>query len=89
MENESFFKQYFENNNFGFPFDIGKEIRIKFFENFIDYFKNDNSEETKHKLFNLCGKSDVDDIMFTFDCYWDVYGILKNGIIQGSDYEGD
>ena len=30
MENESFFKQYFENNNFGFPFDIGKEIRIKF-----------------------------------------------------------
>ena len=46
-------KVYFENNNFGFPFDIGKEIRIKFFEIFIDYFKNDNSEETKHKLINL------------------------------------
>ena len=77
MENESFFKQYFENNNFGFPFDIGKEIRIKFFKIFIDYFKNDNYEGTKHKLINLSGKSDVDDIMDTFHCYWDIYGIEK------------
>ena len=57
MENDSsFFKEHFEHYDFGYPYNIGYEAKVKLFEIFVDYFKNGNEKSTRQKVINLLGK---------------------------------
>ena len=86
-EEMRFFERYFLDNNFGLPFDIRDPNRIFLFKIFVDYLRNNNSEKTKQKLDDYCGIDMSDEVMKTFDCYYELFYLEKNGVIQGSDYE--
>ena len=86
-EEMRFFERYFLDNNFGFPFDIRDPNRIFLFKIFVDYLRNNNSEKTKQKLDDYCGIDMSDEVMKTFDCYYELFYLEKNGVIQESDYE--
>ena len=90
FEEIRFFDSRFKNNNFHYPFDISDEVREELFEIFVDYLRNNKERKTKSKLIDLCGDiRRANEIMFTFNIYYELFYTERNGIIYGTDYEGD